>query len=65
MTLADLSLAIPLAVICVLGSAFCSGTACLLQSACSQFTQCVTAGWPHGCFFSRPVSTVQVSIAPP
>jgi hypothetical protein len=38
------------------------GTVCLLQSGCSQLAHLATAGWPHGFFFRRPVSTVQVSV---
>jgi len=31
------------------------GTECLLQSGCSQLAHFVTAGWPHGFFFNRPL----------
>jgi hypothetical protein len=41
------------------------GTACFLQSACSQLPHFVTACSPQGFFFSNPVSTVHASMASP
>jgi hypothetical protein len=38
------------------------GTACLLQSGCSQLAHFATAGCPHGFLRRRPLSTVQVSV---